>query len=88
MCSRTPCTTPPAVFEGERAYGGVVFKSREHSERLHKSAHLLGFKLPYSVEELDRAKAELVKKQGCDELLSARACVARLGADGRLGQAR
>ena len=52
------------VFEGERAYGGVVFKSREHSERLRTSAHLLGFKLPYSVEEIDRAKAELIKKQG------------------------
>jgi branched-chain amino acid aminotransferase len=52
------------VFEGERAYGGVVFKSREHSERLRNSAHLLGFKVPYSVEEIDRAKAELVKKQG------------------------
>ena len=52
------------VFEGERAYGGVVFKSREHSERLHMSAHLLGFKLPYSAEEIDRAKRELIKKQG------------------------
>lgn len=52
------------VFEGERAYGGVIFKSREHSERLHASAHLLGFKLPYSAEEIDRVKAELVKKQG------------------------
>jgi branched-chain amino acid aminotransferase len=52
------------VFEGERAYGGVVFKSREHSQRLHTSAKLLGFSVPYSVEELDRAKAELIKKQG------------------------
>lgn len=52
------------VFEGERAYGGVVFKSREHSQRLHKSANILGFKLPYSVDEIDRAKAELIKKQG------------------------
>lgn len=52
------------VFEGERAYGGVVFKSTEHSRRLHASAHLLGFKVPYSVEEIDRAKAELIKKQG------------------------
>jgi branched-chain amino acid aminotransferase len=52
------------VFEGERSYGGVVFKSREHSERLHKSANVLGFKVPFSVEEIDRAKAELIKKQG------------------------
>ncbi len=52
------------VFEGERAYGGVVFKSREHSERLHHSARILGYKAPFSVEELDRAKAELVAKMG------------------------
>ncbi|HET9231378.1 MAG TPA: branched-chain amino acid aminotransferase [Vitreimonas sp.] len=52
------------VFEGERAYGGVIFKSREHSQRLHKSANILGFKLPFSVDEIDRAKAELIKKQG------------------------
>ncbi|MEZ5995182.1 MAG: branched-chain amino acid aminotransferase [Hyphomonadaceae bacterium] len=52
-----------AVFEGERAYGGTVFKSREHSERLRQSARILGFSLPYSVEELDRVKAELILKQ-------------------------
>lgn len=52
------------VFEGERAYGGHIFKSREHSERLHKSANMLGFELPYSVDELERAKVELLHKQG------------------------
>jgi branched-chain amino acid aminotransferase len=52
------------VFEGERAYGGVVFKSREHSQRLHDSARILGFKVPFSVEEIDRAKSELVAKMG------------------------
>jgi len=53
-----------AVFEGERAYGGVIFKSREHSQRLHSSAKILGFKLPYSVDDIEQAKAELIKKQG------------------------
>jgi branched-chain amino acid aminotransferase len=53
-----------AVFEGERAYGGVIFKGHEHSERLHTSARILGFKVPFSAEEIDRAKAELVRKQG------------------------
>jgi branched-chain amino acid aminotransferase len=53
-----------AVFEGERAYGGVIFKSLEHCERLRLSAKILGFELPYAVEELDRAKRELVEKQG------------------------
>src|SRR5580700_9927350 len=42
------------VFEGERVYNGKVFKLREHTERLHRSGELLGFKVPYSVEELDR----------------------------------
>src|SRR5262249_6905400 len=43
------------VFEGERAYGGQVFKLTEHSERLVKSADILGFKIPYSVAEIDAA---------------------------------
>lgn len=49
------------VFEGERAYGGKIFKSREHSERLHKSGELLGFEIPYSVDTLEAAKAEVLK---------------------------
>lgn len=44
------------VFEGERAYNGKVFKSTEHSERLHRSAGILGFKIPFSVAEIDAAK--------------------------------
>src|ERR1700741_766543 len=44
------------VFEGERAYNGKVFKSAEHSERLHRSADILGFKIPFSVAEIDAAK--------------------------------
>ena len=43
-----------AVFEGERAYGGVVFKGHEHSLRLHKSAKILGFHVPASAEEIDQ----------------------------------
>ncbi|UVC07042.1 branched-chain amino acid aminotransferase [Rhizobium sp. TH2] len=53
-----------AVFEGERAYGGRVFKLTEHNERLHTSANLMGFKIPYAVEELDAATIELLKRQG------------------------
>jgi branched-chain amino acid aminotransferase len=53
-----------AVFEGERAYGGRVFKLTEHNERLHTSANLMGFKIPYTVEELDAATIELLKRQG------------------------
>jgi branched-chain amino acid aminotransferase len=48
------------VFEGQRVYGGKVFKLSDHSARLHKSAQLLGFEIPYSVAELDRACEQVV----------------------------
>ncbi len=47
------------VFEGERMYGGKIFKSREHSERLHKSAEILGFDIPVSVDELEQVKKDV-----------------------------
>ena len=53
-----------AVFEGERAYGGKIFKSSQHSERLRRSARLLDFEVPYSAAELDAAKAETLQKNG------------------------
>ncbi len=53
-----------SVFEGQRAYGGVIFKLSEHSARLRNSAELLGFELPWSVEEIDAACNEVVKANG------------------------
>ena len=53
-----------AVFEGERAYDGEVFKGHEHSQRLHKSARILGFEVPATVEEIDKAKRDLIAKMG------------------------
>ncbi|WP_333824469.1 branched-chain amino acid aminotransferase [Pinisolibacter sp.] len=50
------------VFEGQRAYGGVVFEQRRHHERLHESARILGFDIPWTVDELDAACEELLKK--------------------------
>jgi branched-chain amino acid aminotransferase len=44
-----------AVFEGARVYNGKVFRLTEHSARLVKSAKMLSYDLPYSVEELDAA---------------------------------
>ena len=38
-----------SVFEGERAYNGKIFKSREHSERLIASAEALDMPMPYSM---------------------------------------
>jgi len=50
-----------AVFEGERAYSGRVFKSREHSERLKRSVEILDFEIPWTVEQIDRAKADTLE---------------------------
>ncbi|MCP3463907.1 branched-chain amino acid aminotransferase [Bradyrhizobium sp. CCGUVB23] len=44
------------VFEGERAYGGRVFRTTAHSERLKASANILDFEIPFSVAEIDAAK--------------------------------
>jgi branched-chain amino acid aminotransferase len=52
------------VFEGERAYGGVVYKSTEHSERLKHSARVLDFEIPYSVADIDAAKRLVLEKNG------------------------
>ena len=53
-----------AVFEGQRAYGGVVYKLDEHTRRLHESARLLDFEIPYSVETINKACADLLARQG------------------------
>lgn len=53
-----------SVFEGQRAYGGVIFRLSDHSARLRKSAELLGFEIPWSVEEIDAACNEVVKANG------------------------
>jgi branched-chain amino acid aminotransferase len=44
------------VFEGERAYGGEIFRSVEHSERLKRSAQLMDFEIPFTVAEIEAAK--------------------------------
>ena len=56
-----------AVFEGERAYGGQIFKLTEHTERLHESARLMGFRIPYTVAEIDEACRQLLVKQGLQD---------------------
>ena len=50
-----------SVFEGQKAYGGEIFKLSEHSARLRRSAELLGFEIPYSVDEIDAACREVLK---------------------------
>ncbi len=53
-----------SVFEGERAYNGKIFKSRQHSERLHFSAGELDFEIPFSVDEIEAAKEMILKENG------------------------
>ena len=53
-----------AVFEGERAYGGEVFKLTEHTQRLFDSAEMLDMKIPFTVAEIDAATRETLKRQG------------------------
>jgi branched-chain amino acid aminotransferase len=53
-----------AVFEGERAYGGEIFKLREHTDRLIESGRILDFEIPYTADEIDEACRQTLKKQG------------------------
>ena len=52
------------VFEGERAYGGSIFKTTEHSARFRRSAEILDFVIPYSEAEIDAAKQLVLDKNG------------------------
>ncbi len=53
-----------AVFEGERAYDGKIFELDAHTRRLHRSAELLDFEIPWSVEAINTACEDLLKAQG------------------------
>lgn len=55
------------VFEGERAYGGRVFKLREHSQRLIDSGRMLGFEIPWTLEQLEQATVETVRRNGLSD---------------------
>jgi branched-chain amino acid aminotransferase len=44
-------------------YNGKIFKNEQHSQRLHKSAETLGFKIPYSVSDLNNFKIATAAKQ-------------------------
>ncbi len=51
-----------AVFEGERAYGGEIFKLEEHTDRLFFSAEMLDMKIPFTREEINAACREALKR--------------------------
>ncbi len=56
-----------SVFEGERAYGGRIFKSREHSERLHASARMIDFEIPWTVDQIEEAKQAVLEANGLSD---------------------
>jgi len=47
-----------AVFEGERMYGGEIFRLAEHTRRLFRSAEILDYEIPYTVAEIEAACKE------------------------------
>ena len=53
-----------SVFEGQRCYGDTIFELSRHSQRLIDSAAMLGFTLPWSVEEINAACYEVIKANG------------------------
>ena len=56
-----------AVFEGERAYGGEVFKLDEHTQRLFGSAATMGIEMPYSQDEINDATRALLRAGGIED---------------------
>jgi len=56
-----------SVFEGERAYGGKIFKSRKHSERLIQSGRLIDFEIPYTVDQIEKAKEDTLAANGLSD---------------------
>ncbi|HUJ84157.1 MAG TPA: branched-chain-amino-acid transaminase [Candidatus Acidoferrales bacterium] len=50
------------VFEGIREYNGVVFKLKEHIDRLYRSAHAIALNMPLTKEEMTKAVVETLQK--------------------------
>lgn len=50
------------VFEGIRAYNGIVFKLKEHIDRLHRSAHAITLQIPLTKEAMTRAVLETLRR--------------------------
>ncbi len=53
-----------AVFEGERAYAGNIFRLRDHTDRLINSGRILGFEIPFSAEAIDAACNTVLRANG------------------------
>ena len=55
------------VFEGMRAYDGEIFKLDEHNRRLINSAGILGFEIPYSLDEINQACRDALAAEGLSD---------------------
>lgn len=59
------------VFEGVRAYatdqGPAIFRLQDHTDRLFRSAHILGMPMAYSKEQINQAQLAVIRENGLDE---------------------
>ncbi|MFK7942138.1 MAG: branched-chain amino acid aminotransferase [Paracoccaceae bacterium] len=53
-----------SVFEGERAYGGTIFESVKHSERLIESGRQMDIPIPWTVDQIEEAKNATLAANG------------------------
>ncbi len=51
------------VFEGERVYDGEIFKLEEHTSRFFHSAKRMGFEIPYSEDQINKACKNIISVQ-------------------------
>ena len=51
------------VFEGERVYDGEIFKLEEHTSRFFHSAKRMGFEIPYSEDQINKASKNIISIQ-------------------------
>ncbi len=56
-----------AVFEGERAYAGNIFRLRAHTDRLLASARILGYQIPFTADQIDAACIATLAANGLTE---------------------
>ena len=56
-----------SVFEGQRAYNGRIFALRDHCERLRNSAEILGFSIPWTLEQIEQGCRDTLAASGLDD---------------------
>ena len=77
-----------AVFEGERAYGGHIFKSEQHARRLLDSGKAMDIPIPYTVAEIEQAKADTMHANNMSEAYIRVLCWRGSGLDMGVASAR